>query len=134
MIARARISSGYLDQPLASQIQVALVVVGGLFWMQAVTHPEAFDVTMYGRFALMFPAEAWALAMMCPAAMVWVGLRNPVKHWMIAVGAGLQTLQFLALAFSAISTGGEPIIGYFCSILFAPMYFRTFWEAVRNGN
>ena len=134
MIARASIArASYLDQPVLSAIQVAMVVIGGLFWAQAVHRPEAFEVAMYGQFAVSYPAELWALAMMCPAAMTWVGLRNPVKSWMVAVGAGLQALQFLALSYSAISTGGEPIIGYFCSVLFAPLHFKLFVEAIRNG-
>lgn len=133
MIARARISSGYLDQPLASQLQLALVVIGGLFWAQAVLQPEEFSADMFGRFALMFPAEMWAMAMMAPAAMVWIGLRNPIKHWMVAVGSGLQTVQFLALGYSTICTGGDFTTGSFCSVLFAPIYAKLFWEAVRDG-
>jgi hypothetical protein len=122
----------FLSQPVLGQMQIGFVIIGALFWAQAMGRPEAFDVNMYGRFALMFRAEFWAAAMMAPAAMCWVGLQNPVKRWMVAVGASLQTAQFLALAYSAIVTGGEPIIGYFCSVLFAPLYFRMAWEAARN--
>ena len=131
---RRMIRGDYLGQPVLADLQIAFVVIGALFWVQAVHRPEAFDVHMYGRFALLFPAEFWAAAMMGPAAMVWVGLRNPVKRWMVFAGAVLQTAQFLALSYSAIATGGEPIIGYFCSVLFAPLYFRVAWEAIAHGH
>lgn len=122
-----------LSHPILSLIQISIVTVGGLFWIQAGLRPEAFDAALYGEFALRFRAEVWAALMMGSAAICWVGLRHPVKRWMVAVGGAIQTAQFLALAYSAIVTGGEPIIGYFCSILFAPLYTWITVEALRHG-
>lgn len=123
----------YLDQPVLLQLQVALVFVGCLFWVQASIRPEAFSEALYGSFALRFQAEAWAAAMMAPAAMCWVGLRQPIKRWMVAFGATIEAVQFIALAWSAIATGGEPIIGYFCSVIFAPLYAAMAAEAMRDA-
>lgn len=119
----------YLSQPVLSHMQLALFVVGSLFWVQASMQDSAFSEAIYGEFALLFPAEVWAMAMMGPAAMVWIGLRRPVKRWMVAVGAAIQIVQFSALGYSALYTGGEPIIGIFCTVLFAPLYTRILWEA-----
>ena len=93
---------------------------------------HAFNAEMYGAFAMSFHAEFWALAMMCPAAIIWVGLRNPIKRWMVAVGSALQLLQFIALGYSAIATGGQPIIGIFCNGFFAPLFAYMLVEALRD--
>lgn len=132
-VIRLALHRDFLSQPILTQLQVALVTIGALFWVQASIRPEAFSVDLYGEFALRFQAEVWAALMMAPAAMCWVGLRHPVKRWMVAFGSIIQTAQFLALAYSAIATGGEPIIGYFCSVLFAPLYARMAVEAARHA-
>lgn len=125
---------GYLDQPILSGIQLALFVIGAAFWIEARLSNEAFNVAIYGEFALRFPAEMWAGAMMGGAAMTWVGLRVPVKRWMVLIGALVMAANFLGLAYSAIATGGELIIGIFCSVLFAPLYVVIAWEATANDD
>lgn len=122
----------YLSQPELVDDQWALIFVGSLFWWLASWSPAAFSAELYGDFALMFQAEAWAMAMMAPAAMVLLGLQDPVKRWMVAVGAALQVIQFGALGYSAIFTGGEPIIGVFCWVFFARKYARMVWSATRD--
>jgi hypothetical protein len=125
---------GYLDQPILSGIQLALFLIGAAFWMEARLSNDAFNVQIYGEFALRFPAEMWAGAMMGGAAMTWVGLRVPVKRWMVLVGALIMAANFLGLAYSAIATGGELIIGVFCSVLFAPLYVVIAWEAATDDD
>jgi hypothetical protein len=122
----------HLAQPVLGHIQIGLIFVGSCFWVMARLQEDAFDAAMYGDFALLFQAEVWALAMMCPAAMVWVGLRHPVKRWMVAAGSMLQILQFSALGYSAIFTGGEPIIGVFCNGFFAPLFAYMLMESLRR--
>ena len=129
-IVRRALRIDYLSQPVLGHIQLGLFTVGALFWVQASMQDQAFSEALYGQFALTFPAEAWAIAMMAPAAMVWIGLRHPVKRWMVAVGSIMQIVQFAALGYSSIYTGGEPIIGIFCIILFAPLYSRILGEAL----
>ena len=132
-IVRKALRMDHLSQPVLPWIQVGLVVIGAMFWAMASLREEAFDVGMYGEFALRFPAEAWAVAMMAPAAMVWIGLRDPVKHWMVAFGAALQVMQFCALGYSALFTGGEPIIGVFCVVLFAPLHAYILGAALNDA-
>lgn len=122
----------YLSQQELENDQWALIFVGSLFWWLAAWSPDAFDVGMYGRFALMFQAEAWAMAMMAPAALVLIGLQDPVKRWMVAAGAGLEAVQFIALGYSAIFTGGEYIIGVFCWVFFGRKYIRLLWSAISD--
>lgn len=119
----------YLTQQVLSHIQIATVCIGAMFWIEANFQGEAFSADVFGDFALLFPAEMWAGIMMASSTMCWVGLRHPVKRWMVAIGAGMQTLQYLALGYSAIATGGEMVIGLHCTVLFAPIYARVFWEA-----
>jgi len=133
MRAIRAIRRDWLDQPVLTGIECGLFVIGVLFWIEARLVDEAFNAAIYGGFALRFPAEMWAGAMMGGAAMTIVGLRDPVKRWMVAVGGGVQTAMFLGLAYSAISTNGELIIGAFCSVLFAPLHIVMVWEALRNA-
>ena len=125
---------GYLGQPVLSHMQVATVGIGMLFWVEAVLRGDAFSADVFGRFALRFQAEFWAGIMMAASALCWIGLRHPVKRWMVAVGAGMQCLQYLALGYSAIATGGEVVIGLHCTTFFAPIYFRMFWEAIQSDS
>lgn len=118
---------------MLAYMQVALLIIGALFWMQARLSPEAFDWQLYGRFALIFPAEMWAALMMAPSAMCLIGLRHPIKRWMVGIGASIHVLHFSALAYSAIVTDGEMVIGYFCSVLFSPLYTWMAVEAFRDA-
>lgn len=122
----------YLAQPILCQMQVAIILIGALFWIEARTQGDAFSAAVFGGFALQFPAEMWAGVMMGASAMCWIGLRHPVKRWMVAVGAGLQTLQYISLGYSAIATGGEMVIGLHCTTFFAPIYAVMFLEAVHR--
>lgn len=131
-ILRKALRRDHLAQPVLGYLQIGLIFVGSCFWAMAWNQADAFDVNMYGKFALLFRAEAWALAMMCPAAMIWVGLRHPIKRWMVATGAALQVIQFSALGYSALYTGGEPIIGVFCNGFFAPLFAYMLVEALRD--
>lgn len=128
VIVRALCPS-YLDHPRLMHEQVAIFVVGSLFWIEARLRGQAFSTDVFGEFALQFPAEFWAMLMMASATMVWAGLLNPVKRWMVATGAALQVCNFLALGYSALVTGGEAVIGFWCTIYFAPAFARMFWEA-----
>ena len=119
----------YLTQPALAGDCWRLIVIGSLFWAMATFRDAAFSAAVYGELALLFPAEMWAALMMFPAAMVIIGLQDPVKKWMVAVGASIQVVQFCILGYSAIFTGGEPIIGVFCYIYFAPRFARMVWEA-----
>lgn len=131
-IVRALRQHTYLHQPILQQMQVAIIFIGSLFWIEARMQGEAFSAAVFGDFAVMFPAEMWAGVMMGASALCWIGLRHPVKRWMVAVGAGLQTLQYLALGYSAIATGGEMVIGLHCTTFFAPIYMVMLWEALRH--
>ena len=120
----------YLDQPRLMHEQVAIFVVGSLFWMEARLMDQSFSADIFGRFALQFPAEFWALLMMASSTLIWAGLLNPVKRWMVATGAALQILNFLGLGYSALATGGAVVVGFWCTVYFAPAFLRILWEAL----
>jgi hypothetical protein len=130
---RKALGIDHLSQPVLSYVQIAMVIVGAVFWAMATHQVAPFDADTFGEFALQFPAEAWALAMMGPAAIVWVGLRDPVKRWMVAIGAGMQFVNFCALGYSFIFTGGEPVMGLFALIFFAPLHAYIFGAAVNDA-
>ena len=124
--------SACLRQPILSHMQIAVLLIGCVFWVEARLRGEAFKADVFGWFALQFKAEFWAVIMMAASAMTWVGLRHPVKRWMVAVGAGLQTAQYLALGYSAIATGGGVVFGLHFTVFFAPLYAMIFWEALHS--
>ena len=130
---RKALGVDHLSQPILSYTQVAMVIIGGLFWFMAAKQAAPFDVENYGEFALEYPAEAWAMAMMGPAALTWVGLRDPVKRWMVAIGSGLQFINFCALGYSFIFTGGQPVMGLFALVFFAPLHAYIFGAAVNDA-
>lgn len=129
---RKALGTDHLSQFILPWTQVSMFIIGAVFWAMATTQAAPFDAETFGYFALEYPAEAWAMAMMGPAAMVWVGLRNPVKHWMVAIGAGLQFLNFCALGYSFLWTGGQPVMGLFAIIFFAPLHAYIFGAAVND--
>ena len=131
-LAQALARVYYLTQPVLSHMQLAIFAIGAMFWAEAITSGQAFSAQVFGEFALQFHAEFWAGLMMGGSALCWIGLRHPVKWWMIAIGSGIQTLQYLGLGYSAIATGGETVIGLHCTVFFAPIYARMFWEAVTS--
>lgn len=119
----------WLDHDLIRYMQVVIILIGCAFWIMAQLRTEAFNVDTFGAFAVSFPAEFWAGWMASASLMVWTGLIQPQKRWMIAVGAVFQTAQYLALGYSAIMTGGEPVIGLHCTALFAPCFALIAWRA-----
>lgn len=129
---RRALRADHLSQFILPWTQVSMFIVGAVFWVMATTQGAPFDAETFGYFALEYPAEAWAMAMMGPAALTWVGLRNPVKHWMVAIGAGLQFLNFCALGYSFLWTGGQPVMGLFAIIFFAPLHAYIFGAAVND--
>lgn len=129
---RKALGTDHLSQFILPWTQVSMFIIGAVFWVMATTQGAPFDAETFGYFALEYPAEAWAMAMMGPAALTWVGLRNPVKHWMVAIGAGLQFLNFCALGYSFLLTGGQPVMGLFAIIFFAPLHAYIFGAAVND--
>lgn len=130
---RKALGTDHLSQPILPWIQLGLFLIGAGFWYLATQQDSPFDVNTFGHFALEFRAEFWAIAMMGPAAITWIGLRDPVKHWMVSVGAGLQFLNFSALAYSFLWTGGNDVMGMFALVIFAPLHAYMFGAAVNDA-
>lgn len=125
--------ASWLDHDLVRLFQVAIIIIACVFWIMARLQTEAFNAATFGHFALQFPAEAWAGVMASGSLMIWIGLLHPQRRWMIAVGAAIQALQYLALGYSAIMTGGELVIGLHCAALFCPAFILIFFKAVRKN-
>jgi len=117
-------------RPLLMGFQILLFIAGSLFWWEAKTSNEAFNVTLYGSFALQYPAELWAGAMMGFSTLAWIGLIKPIHKKMVAIGAIGNAIQFMLLSYSAVFTGGEFIVGVFASLLFLTPHVWLSIEAV----
>lgn len=114
-------------------IQVSIASVGAMFWVAARHQIEAFSEDTWGSFCLRFPAETWAMMMMAQSALIWAGLKDPLKWRWIAVGATMGVIHFSAIAYSAVYTGGEFVIGVWAIALFIPMHMVLAMAAVYRG-
>jgi hypothetical protein len=130
---RRALGMAWLDQPVLRWISLGFLLIGSGFYLEARASDEAFSADIFGDFALMFPAEMWALAMMIGSALTYAGLVDPQRRWLIMSGGILNAVQFTGLAYSAIMTGGELVVGLHASILFAPCYLWTAYEAYRDS-
>jgi hypothetical protein len=122
----------WLESPFLIFFLLASAVIGAMFWRQAIQQEGAFNVDTFGRFALMFPAEWWAGAMMAGSLLTFWGLTHPPKRWLMIAGSVVNALQFTGLGYSAILTGGEVVVGLYASIMFAPASLITLWAAVQH--
>ena len=124
----------WLSQPVLQWLNIGLFLVGSGFWIEAHLNDQAFSAAIYGDFALRFQAEVWAGVMMMGSALTFIGLVRPVHRWKVVVGSVMLLLNFMGLAYSAIWTGGEMVIGLFCSVLFAPLFLKLAFEGWINGS
>ncbi len=108
--------------PLLIAFNLAMLLIGCLFMADALTGSRGFNPDTWGQFAYTYPARMWAGIMICGSLMCMIGLVRPVQRWMVLVGAGVQFAQFAAIAYSAIFTDGEFVVGIYASILFMPLY------------
>lgn len=121
----------WLASPFLVFFLLASTLIGSLFWAQAALRAEAFNVDTFGSFALHFPAEWWAGAMIVGSLLTFGGLMHPPKKWAICLGSVINAVQFTGLGYSALVTGGEPVVGMYASIMFAPASIITLWAAVQ---
>jgi len=120
-------------RPLLLLAQMILFVIGAAFWVMARHQIDAFNAATFGSFAVQFPAEMWAGAMMVGAAFAYVGLIRPIRRKLVAVGASVHVLHFTALSYSTTFTGGEHVIGLYASFFFSPLHLWMIVEANRNA-
>ncbi len=106
--------------------------IGALFWVQAALQDQAFSAQTFGRFALQFPAEFWAGAMMAGSLVTFGGLMHPPRRWAMLLGAAINATQFAGLAYSAIFTGGEVVVGLYAGLMFTPASVITLWAAAQH--
>jgi hypothetical protein len=116
--------------PLLIAFNLAMLLIGSLFMADALTGSRGFSPDTWGQFAYTYPARMWAGIMICGSLMCVIGLVRPVQRWMVLVGALVQFTQFAAIAYSAIFTGGEFVVGIYASIMFMPLYFWLWVKAL----
>lgn len=120
-------------RPLLLAIEVMLCVIGCLFWVNSWIGYPSFTPWTYGDLAYSIPVKFWAAGIMGGSAMCVIGLIKPVKKWMVIVGSALLAVQFSVLAYSAIYTGGEFVIGIFSSNFFLTFHLWLLIEATRGN-
>lgn len=118
-------------RPLWMHFEFGLLTIGILFWVSIGMGVSAFSPETWGTWACAYPARLWAAIMVISSAMIFTGLMRPITARRVAIGAIIQTLQFMALAYSATFTGGQFVIGVYSSVLFAPLHIVLAVEALR---
>ena len=120
-------------RPMLAFFELSLFFIGTAFWLDAMAGAAGFKESTWGEFAYFFPAEMWALLNMGASAMTFIGIMRPVKRMMVTAGAGLHCLQFMALTYSTMFSGGEFVIGLYAGSFFLPLHIWIMWEALRDG-
>lgn len=128
----AQESNAWLGQVVLRLIAVQYVAIGAVFWIEASLRGEGFSPEVFGRFATSFPAEMWAASLMAGGAITYIGLIHPPKRGAIICGSVINLMQFTGLAYSAIHTGGELVIGLYASVMLAPLALITAWKAIHG--
>ena len=119
-------------RPAFMAAEVALVLIGCMFWSDTVLGGSAFTAEIWGRWAYSIPAIYWAGLNMGAASLTLAGLVKPVRNWMIVTGASISCLQYLALSWSAVFDGGAMVIGLYSSVFFLPLHLWILFEAISN--
>ena len=116
-------------RPMFMLAEVALFVIGCIFWVDANAGASSFTADVWGHFAYSIPATYWAAFNMGCSSLTLAGLIRPVRNWMVIVGAGLSCVQYLILAWSAVFDGGAAVIGMYASLFFLPLHLWIVFEA-----
>ena len=119
-------------RPAILYTQYSLFVFGVMFWIDANLGADGFKEETWGAFAYFFPAKMWAALNMGASALAIIGLKKPIRSWMVAIGAALHCVQFGAISYSATYTGGEMIVGMFASVYLLPIHMWLFYEAANR--
>jgi hypothetical protein len=125
------INSRSIDRfrPVLIALELGLLLIGSLFWIDTMMGGDSFSPKTWGAWACKWPAEFWAAVMIGGSVSTISGLMHPVTRARIVAGSVLNVLQFLALALSALLTGGEFVIAVFSLIFFVPMHVVLALEA-----
>ena len=117
-------------RPAFMVAEVLLFIVASGFWAFSSLGGDMMHPAIYGAFATAYPAKMWAMAMMVGCALVINGLIRPINNWMVATGGAILCANFAAIAYSAIFTGGEFVIGIFASVFFLSWHVWLTLEAL----
>ncbi len=120
--------------PLLCLMQVSLVIIGMIFWFDAMTGAHGFRVETWGRLAYQLPAEFWAFLNMAAASMTFIGLLDPIKRRLVMVGGSLHCIQFAVLGYSITMTGGEIPVGLYAGGFFLPIHMWVVWRAISDAS
>ena len=118
-------------RPMWVFFQMAVFSIGLLSWMAGGVGVNSFSPETWGAWACQFPAAAWAGTQMSAAALTMGGLFRPVSRWKVIIGASVQALQFGALAYSAVFTGGQFVISVWPILFLVPAHLTLAWQGYR---
>lgn len=117
-------------RPAILYSQYSFLIFGVMLWVDSVMGYGSLSQSTWGSVAYYIPAKLWALVIMGASAISIIGLKKPVKTWMVGIGAFLQCVQFSVISYSVIYTGGDVAVGILASVFFLPLHMWLFYEAV----
>lgn len=121
-------------RPLYFVIEGGLLTIAIAFWFSAYfDQGSSFSPETWGAWACQYPAQMWAFLTMAGATLTIIGLLHPQVWWIVALGAGIQVLQFSALGYSAAFTGGQFVIMIYEAGFFVPIHMLILIGALRHG-
>ena len=114
-------------------MEIALLVIGCMFWATLWSGIPAFAPQVYGAWACSLPALGWAGVQIGASLLIIYGLMRPITRWPAIAGAILHATQYQAIALSAFLTGGQVAIGIYPAVFFVPAHIVLAVEAWRHG-
>lgn len=109
-------------RPVFMVVQVMLCIISLAFYYSTFFPQPLMRAETWGTLAYELPARWWAAYGVVAAALTWAGLRIPVRNWMVTAGAVMQCAQYVVLSWSAVFTGGEPVVGIYVYLFFLPLH------------
>ena len=118
-------------RPAWMLIELAILLIGVFTWIADGFGVDSFSPATWGEFAVQYDVRVWAAIQIGAATLIISGLMRPVTRRRVAFGASVQAIQFGAIAYSAMFTGGQFVIGVWPTLFIVPFHCVLFWEAVK---
>ncbi len=122
-----------VGHPIVMFLQLVMLGIGIMFLIEAKTTGEAFNEGTCGALCLSAKAEFWAILMIVHSLLVLKGLIRPRVWQNVAIGACISALHFSVIAYSAMFTGGQFVIGAWAMVFFVPVSLTIAASAVYRG-
>lgn len=109
-------------RPLYFLLNLGTLFVGMLIWSTSWLDVSQFHLETWGALAYEAGAATWGSSMSLASLLCLLGLIEPPRRWMVTVGALAHCAVLVALAVSAVITGGDTAVAIFALCVLLPLH------------